>query len=370
MKKYESLNGLRVFAAIGIVIMHVRANIDITVTGNYVYSHVIPVMSDFIFLFMMVSAFSLSCGYYDRFKNGTIKLNDFYKRRYSRILPFFAILVFLSVVIPHSPNKVAMARAAEHFMGSSGLSPMTESIVEGLTELTLGYGLLPNSSLSIMGVGWFLGVIFLFYMLYPFFVFLIDNKCRAWISFVIVNILCFFCIIYYFGPKFVEFKAIPKSFLYNVPFFLAGGLIFLYKDTIEKLGVTKIVVLLLCIGLTFFYWFSNELGLYDGFTGVLIKTALMGSWLIFTISWPNRLMHNNVIDYLSGISMEIYLSHMMSFRTVQFLHISNYIQNMHLCYWLTCFLTLAVAIVFSHVVKYIVLPKMEWVWNRVAERKN
>ncbi len=236
MKKYESLNGLRALAAIGIVLMHVRATIDIEVTGNFVYTHIIPVMSDFIFLFMIVSAFSLNCGYYDRFKAGTIKLNDFYKRRYSRILPFFAILVLLSVAIPHSPNKVAVERASEHFLGNSGLSPIVESVIEGLTELSLGYGLLPNPSLSIMGVGWFLGVIFLFYMIYPFFVFMIDNKRRAWISFVIVNILCLFCIIYYFGPKFVGFKAEPKSFLYNAPFFLLGGLIFLYKDKIEKIS--------------------------------------------------------------------------------------------------------------------------------------
>ncbi len=234
MKKYESLNGLRALAAIGIVLMHVRANIDIEVDGNFVYSHVIPVMSDFVFLFMMISAFSLCCGYYDRFKNGTVCLNDFYKRRYSRILPFFAILVFLSVIIPHSPNKVALERASTHLLGTSGLPPFVETIIEGGTELTLGYGLLPNPSMSIMGVGWFLGVIFLFYMLFPFFVFLIDNKKRAWLSFFVTNVLCFFCIIYFFSPKFVGFEAVPKSFLYNTPFFMAGGLIFLYRDEIEK----------------------------------------------------------------------------------------------------------------------------------------
>ena len=57
MKRYESLNGLRAYAAIGIVLMHVRANIDVNVTGNFLYNHIIPAMSDFVFLFMMVSAF-------------------------------------------------------------------------------------------------------------------------------------------------------------------------------------------------------------------------------------------------------------------------------------------------------------------------
>ena len=153
MNKYESLNGLRALAAIGIVLMHVRANIDIEVDGNFIYSHVIPVMSDFVFLFMMVSAFSLCCGYYERFKSGTVSLNDFYKRRYSRILPFFSILVLLACLIPHNPNKTAIARAVTNILGSSGLSQFAETTIEGLTELTLGYGLLPNPSMSVMGVG-------------------------------------------------------------------------------------------------------------------------------------------------------------------------------------------------------------------------
>lgn len=366
MKKYESLNGLRAIAAIGIVLMHVRANIDIEVGGNFIYGHVIPMMSDFVFLFMMVSAFSLCCGYYDRFKNGIVSLNDFYKRRYSRILPFFAILVLLACIIPHSPNKTAIARAATQFLGSSGLPPYVETAIEGLTELTLGYGLLPNPSMSVMGVGWFLGVIFLFYMLFPFFIFLIDNKRRAWISFVISNILCFFCIIYFFSPKFVGFDAVPKAFIYNVPFFITGGLVYLYKDKIEKIGLggAKYIMFAICVCLTVLYWFSLDWGLYEGFTGVQIITLVMASWLIFAVSTTSKVLHNKVIDYLSSISMEIFLSHMMSFRAVQMLRISNYIHNVHITYILTCILTLAVAISFSHVVKFSVLPKISLLFRK------
>lgn len=363
MKRYKSLNGLRAFAAIGIVLMHVRANIDVVVIGNFIYERIIPLLSDLVFLFMMVSAFSLCCGYYDRFKNGTISLNEFYKKRYLRLLPFFVILVFVSVIIPHAPNKAAAARIATAYGGSSGLSSFVEKAIEGLSEMTLGYGLLPNPTMSVMGVGWFLGVIFLFYMLFPFFVFMIDNKKRAWLSFAIVNILCFFCISYFFGPKFISFEAIPKSFLYNTPFFLAGGLLFLYRERIEHYlslgGGRKWVLLLLCMGLTVAYWICDKWTSMYTYSGVLIITVTMAAWLIYTIGCPNKVMHNRVIDYLSGISMEIYLSHMMSFRAVQFLHISHYIHNTHLVYIITCSLTLVVAICFSHLVKYKFLP-----WTR------
>ena len=368
MKKYESLNGLRAFAAICILLMHVRANISIDVNGNFIYSHIIPQMSDFVFLFMMVSAFSLCCGYYDRIKEGTVNLNQFYKRRYSRILPFFAILVMISVLIPHSPNRTAVARSATQILGNSGLPPFAEKVVEGLTELTLGYGLLPNPWLSVMGAGWFLGVIFLFYMLFPFFVFLIDNKRRAWLSLVIVHLLCLFCTIYFFSPKFISFNAVPRSFLYNAPYFLLGGLIYLYRGAIEK-GAEKKGLrwlwLIICVGITVFYWVSRDfLNLKTGYEGVLVKSAVMGAWLVLAVGSSSRVLHNPVIDYLSGISMEIYLCHMMMLRVVGYLHIPNYVHNVHVAYILTCLLTLAVAVGFSHVVKYMVLPKVGTIMNK------
>lgn len=359
MKRYESLNGLRAYAAIGIVLMHVRANIDVNVTGNFLYNHIIPAMSDFVFLFMMVSAFSLCCGYYNRFKNRTVSLNEFYTKRYSRILPFFAILVVLSVFLPHSPNKTAIARAATSFSGPSGLSPIIESIIEGLTEFTLVYGLLPNSSLSVMGVGWFLGVIFLFYLLFPFFVFIMDNKRRAWFSFLIIHLLCYFCIIYYYSEKFVSFQTIPRHFLYNTPFFAIGGLLFLYKSDLECVfdsRLRKLLLLLVCIGIMIGYWMCS--GIKFTYSGVIIKSCAMGSWLIYAIVSQTKVLHNKVIDYISDISMEVYLCHMLCFRVVQSLCLSNYIDNVHVCYLITCLLTLSVAIVFSHVVKYWVLPKI------------
>lgn len=368
MKRYESLNGLRAMAAIGIVMMHVRANIDVEVTGNFLYRNIIPVMSDFVFLFMMVSAFSLCCGYYDRFKNGSISLNEFYKKRYSRILPFFSILVLLSVLIPHSPNKAAMVKATTNILGSSGLPPFVEKVIEGLSEMTLGYGLLPNPSMSIMGVGWFLGVIFIFYMMFPFFVFMIDNKRRAWLSLLITNMLCYFCLIYYFSEKFVSFEAVPKNFLYNAPFFVIGGLVFLYKDIIECFMTgegKKWLVLLVCATFTMLYWLSGEWK--HGYGGVIIKSVTLGAWLIFAVGCTTKVLHNSIIDYLSGISMEIYLSHMMSFRIVQFIQVSNYIHNNHITYFLTCLLTLGVAIVFSHVVKYVVLPRFGLLLNKTYQ---
>ena len=91
---------------------------------------------------MMISAFSLCCGYYKKFKENNIELEKFYKRRYQRIWPYFAILCTLDLIVSHN----------------------LKSLYEWFADLTLAYGLLPNANLEVIGVGWFLGVIFVFYM--------------------------------------------------------------------------------------------------------------------------------------------------------------------------------------------------------------
>ena len=107
---YESLDGLRAYAAIGIVMMHVLANITVKPSGNFLTDAVIPYFTNFTLLFMVVSAFSVCCGYYDRVKNGTIMPNDFYRKRYRRLLPFFALMTVISLAKDHNTIIVLCAR--------------------------------------------------------------------------------------------------------------------------------------------------------------------------------------------------------------------------------------------------------------------
>ena len=68
-KRYASIDGLRSYASIGIISMHVMTN------GQYALptplSLLISPMGEFVYLFMAVSAFSLCCGYYEQFINGS-----------------------------------------------------------------------------------------------------------------------------------------------------------------------------------------------------------------------------------------------------------------------------------------------------------
>ena len=91
MKKYYgSADGLRTIACIGIVMMHVAENSTYSIQG-YLYDTVIPSFTDFVFLFMMISAFGMCHGYYQQVLNGTLCISGFYAKRFKKILPFFCI---------------------------------------------------------------------------------------------------------------------------------------------------------------------------------------------------------------------------------------------------------------------------------------
>jgi len=97
--RYDALDGLRAIACIGIVQMHIMANMQLKPSANMLTTNVISFSADFVSMFMMVSAFGLCCGYYNRFKEGSIEPNGFYAKRYTCVLPFFAFLSLIDVVL-------------------------------------------------------------------------------------------------------------------------------------------------------------------------------------------------------------------------------------------------------------------------------
>lgn len=89
-----------------------------------------------------------------KFSDRKISMEDFYKKRYIKIWPYFALLCVLDFVV----------------------SPSKESLFEVFANLTLCQGLLPNANISVIGVSWTLAVIFVFYMLFSFSVFCLETR--------------------------------------------------------------------------------------------------------------------------------------------------------------------------------------------------
>lgn len=220
-EKYNSLDSLRAYGALGILIMHVLANVPVRPVGGFLFDTFIPSLTHFVYLFIVISAFGLCCGYYDKFKAGTISPNESYLKRYKRLLPFFALLVFIDTVVPHAPNKYEIEHMAAEEL-PTGSTVILHSLYDAFAELTLAFNLLPNPS-SPIGVAWFLGLIFLFYMIFPYFVFLMDNKRRAWLSLGLCYLFSFMAVDYFLTDRFINWEMTRHSIIYDAPFLGLGG---------------------------------------------------------------------------------------------------------------------------------------------------
>ena len=329
-ENYTSLDGLRAYAAIGIVMMHVQANIAVKPSVNVLTEKVIPWFADFTLLFMVISAFSMCCGYYERVKNGEITPAKFYAKRYHRTWPFFAMMVMIAFV----------------------MDPSWSTFCQSFANLTMCFNLLPNPEIEVIGVGWFLGTVFTFYMLFPFFTFLLDNKRRGWMVLALSVVFCYIAMTYFSSPNIVADPVDRRNIIYSAPFFISGGMIYLYRHAIKR-WVDKYwqLAMVVCVVLTILK-FVVEVKKFE----ILPDLIVFSAWLMFALGAKGVGLKNKVVKYLSGISMEIYLCHMMFYRVAGMLHFDRFVQQQDVLYVLTLVVTLAGAICFSHIVKYYMFP--------------
>lgn len=318
IERYDALDGLRAFAAIGVVIMHIKEN-GYAIEG-FISEHIIGEMGNFVFLFMVISGFSMCCGYFEKIMSHQISVEQFYAKRYTRIWPFFALLCLLDVL----------------------MSPTLESIYELFANLTLCFGFLPNANIQVIGVGWFLGLVFAFYVVFPFFCYLLADLRRAWFAFAAALIFNLLCTNYFFNADHIGVSFDARSnILYCFVFFMAGGLVYLYRNQVKQFAETfRWFVLLASILAVITYIFIGR----SVFTLLAVSTLL----LIYAIGVSTGgILRNRVTHFISGISMEIYLSHMVFYRAMEKIGLLHLFGNELVSYIAGCLLILSAAIFFS-----------------------
>ena len=263
-------------------------------------------------------------GYYQKLKDGNYDLNKFYSRRYKKTVPFFSILIIVNCILEFN----------------------RENIFEGLMEITMLFGFLPNNSLSVIGVAWTLGAIFAFYIIFPFVVFLLNDK-RKGIIFLIVTLgITYMCQSYFMTEKFVTSNfTMRHSLLFCLPYFLSGGLIYLYRNELSAtVNLHKRAVLLGCVILAVGYLLSpDEIG---GFDMIVPKTLILYSAMVCAVlGEQNKWLSNRFTKFISEISMEMYLAHMVVFRVVEKLHIEKVCDDAILRYVITYFMVVLLLVV-------------------------
>lgn len=306
-KHYYGIDWLRAMACIGIVMMHIQANNTYQLTG-FIAERMIPSFTNFTFLFMTISAFGMCVGYYEKVKSGKVNWVNFYKKRYLKVLPFFAVVVLMDIVFSHDLT----------------------SIIEAVPNLTITRGFFPND-IGQIGVAWFLGLVFVFYAIFPLFCATLNSKKSGWVFFA-VSLLMNFVVASIYGIG-------RENIIYSLPFFVAGGLIYLYGGKVKNWHFYLPLVILSI----FIYYFIG--GVYSC---LLVSVA----FLLLGISIGGG--YSKIVSFISGISMEIYLSHMVVFRLVEKMGLNRMFGNGWLQYLITCALVICGAMVFSYVLQKII----------------
>lgn len=132
---------------------------------------------------------------------------------------------------------------------------------------------------------------------------------------------------------------------------------YLYRKVIadfcQKL---RYLVLAVCVIFTVFYYFvpskigNFEIVFYKNFT----------FWLIYAIRVDSKVLGNCVMKFISGISLEIYLSHMFVFRFMEKIHLQYLFgEDSWISYIVLCLLTLTglVALIFGYKLAVRILNK-------------
>lgn len=298
--KYESLNGIRTFACIGILMMHVLTNGSYNL--NHIFMKVIGSFTQLVYLFMIISSFSMCCGYYEKIKYNKISLEEFYNKRIKKTMPFFIFLIIIDVIYCHN----------------------FDSFIEGFANVTMMFNFIPNE-LNVIGVGWFLGLVFVFYMIFPFFVYLFSNKKRACFVTLISFVMSYFSVSY--------FDLTRVNMFYSFVYFCVGGFIYLFRDNIVAIvNKNRFITIFLLLFLTSLYYFK----IYDAKYVSLFLVFLFGLLTCYIISIKSKILNNSLVTYFSNISFEIYLSHMLLFRVIEKLKLVNIFDNQYLSYISTC----------------------------------
>lgn len=333
-ERYTNLDGLRAYACIGIILMHVNANGNFGLQGC-LFERIIPSFTDFTYLFMMISAFSLCCGYYDRFISGNIDIERFYKKRYQRIWPFFALFCTLELAMDFSLNTV----------------------YEWFADLTLAFGLIPDNKIEVVGVGWFLGTIFVFYMIFPFFIFLISNKKRAWSSMVVVVILHALCTI-----RFTT-AAGRENIIFSGLFFFGGGLLYLYRGNFERVKIPAVIIAIIS-ALLYYVGYGREYAL------LIFYVMIISLCISCNGTASGIILRNKLLLFMASISMEVYLCHMFIYRTLEKFYLDHLLSDQLVNYMFDSAITIVGAIALAYGIRKILQILDKKVSDLVKKHEN
>ena len=240
------------------------------------------------------------------FCQGKLTGLNFTRRDINEFCLFFLVVVLIDIIYHHDIN----------------------ALIEAVPNLTMTRGLFPND-IEQIGVAWFLGVVFIFYMIFPFYCVMISHKRNAWIALFITMLLNYIVRTYYEVGR--------QNIVYCMMYFVAGGLIYLYRDHFDNKW--RIILPIACISVVSYYVLKGA------YAGLFVSASM----LLLAISMQAQ--YNKFIAFVSEISMEVYLSHMVVFRIIEKTRINTMFGNGWVQYIMTSLVVMIGTVCFAMVTK-------------------
>lgn len=329
--RYENLNAVRTVSSVMIVLMHVMVNGGFIVPDNMLFT-LVGRAGALVEMFFILSAFSMCCGYFEKMKNGTMLPKEFYLRRFGKFAPFFWMIT-AAYTVPMAVKAISVKESLDRIAE------------EAFFNISLLFGFLPDNRMDVAGIGWTLGVIFAFYLLFPFFVCITEDKRKTTASFALFLAVNSVMIHYYSGTG----RFLKGNILYQMCFFALGAFLYHFRKPLRSAVNAVPCMEWLCIisGTVISMVLMPE--------DIFVRNVayMMGFGLIITgcLGKENRVFSNAVMRIGAEYSFELYLSHMLVFTAVNAAVKKITPDRSLLTYLITAAATLAGAYVFSAAAK-------------------
>lgn len=172
---------------------------------------------------------------------------------------------------------------------------------------------------------------FAFYLIFPFYCVLLKTRRRAWGAFG-VSVLMNYAFGFYFDLG-------RTNIVYSFCHLMAGGLIYLYREELERFSRKYgAIALLMVLGAVVAYF------LVGGNTVTMLLVSVL--LLVYALGRTRGGLQNPVTKFISSVSMEIYLCHMVIFRVVERMGFNTIIGNGWVQYAVTVVIVLVGAVIF------------------------
>lgn len=174
------------------------------------------------------------------------------------------------------------------------------------------------------------------------------------------NVVVSFNIFFFSGMGGIS--ELARQYYCKFSFFCRGGILFLYRNDIQRCRNNKKIELLFVASLIVYTIVFFYCQLYSN---VILVGILMLLYTLYAIMGNDRqtsILNNPIVSYLSRISFEIYLCHMLFLGVVGLIHLEKIIHNTDILTLLTYVFVLSLSILFALTYKMIekrVIDKFE-----------